>query len=34
MSEQSPDSTDGAGSHTHPGYMHRKDDYLRRMKRV
>ena len=21
-------------THTHPGYMHRKDDYLRRMKRI
>ncbi len=21
-------------THTHPGYMHRQDDYLRRMKRI
>jgi DNA-binding FrmR family transcriptional regulator len=21
-------------AHSHPGYMHRKDDYLRRMKRI
>jgi DNA-binding FrmR family transcriptional regulator len=26
--------TPGSDAHTHPGYMHRKDDYLRRMKRI
>ncbi len=31
MSDETPSS---AGSHVHPGYMHRKDDYLRRMKRI
>ena len=29
------DNTTGTpDAHTHPGYMHRKDDYLRRMKRI
>ena len=28
------DTTAGTAAHTHPGYMHRKDDYLRRMKRI
>ncbi|MCW2848705.1 MAG: csoR2 [Marmoricola sp.] len=28
MSDQTSDT------HVHPGYMHRKDDYLRRMKRI
>jgi DNA-binding FrmR family transcriptional regulator len=28
------DTTGTTGAHTHPGYMHRKDDYLRRMKRI
>ena len=25
---------EGAGANAHPGYMQRKDDYLRRMKRI
>ena len=28
------DTTGTPDAHTHPGYMHRKDDYLRRMKRI
>ncbi len=31
MDEQ---QTNDDTAHTHPGYMHRKDDYLRRMKRI
>jgi DNA-binding FrmR family transcriptional regulator len=31
MSEATPS---GTAAHVHPGYMHRKDDYLRRMKRI
>lgn len=31
MSDQTSISAD---QKTHPGYMHRKDDYLRRMKRI
>lgn len=31
MSEAKPA---GTGGHDHPGYMHRKDDYLRRMRRI
>jgi len=27
-------TTGSADAQTHPGYMHRKDDYLRRMKRI
>ena len=28
------DTTGSPDAHIHPGYMHRKDDYLRRMKRI
>jgi DNA-binding FrmR family transcriptional regulator len=34
MSEPSTPAAEEPGTHTHPGYMHRKDDYLRRMKRI
>jgi CsoR family transcriptional regulator, copper-sensing transcriptional repressor len=34
MSEPTPAVTDDPGGHSHPAYMHRKDDYLRRMKRI
>ena len=30
--DKQPTGTEDA--HTHPGYMHHKDDYLRRMKRI
>ena len=28
------DTTGATDAHTHPGYMHRKDDYLKRMRRI
>lgn len=34
MSDQTAAATPGTEVPTHPGYMHRKDDYLRRMKRI
>ena len=34
MSEPSTAATAAPSTHDHPGYMHRKEDYLRRMKRI
>jgi DNA-binding FrmR family transcriptional regulator len=34
MSEPTTGTTGATGAHAHPGYMNRKDDYLRRMKRI
>lgn len=34
MSDRSAAVTPGTEGTTHPGYMHRKEDYLRRMKRI
>ena len=34
VSCMTPTTPSAGETHAHPGYMHRKDDYLRRMKRI